>query len=347
MRKPSVLLIGNFLSGSLRGRRTVGEDLAAQLRRRGYAVVCASSRRNRLARLADMIGTVWSRRSEYEVAHVEVYSGPAFVWAEAACAALRWAGKPYILALHGGNLPRFSQHWPRRVGRLLRSAAAVVAPSPYLALATARFRSDVRIVPNALDLGAYPYRVRDSVRPKLIWLRSFQEMYNPTLAVRVVSTLAARFADAHLTMIGPGCGDGSLERTRELAARLGVSDRVTFTGAVPKSSVPEWLNRGDIFLNTTNLDNSPVSVLEAMACGLCVVSTDAGGLRYLLQPDVNALLASCGDADAMAALVCRILEQPRVAAGLSREARRTVEGFDWESVLPQWDQMLESAAALS
>ena len=67
--------------------------------------------------------------------------------------------------------------------------------------------------------------------------------------------------------------------------------------------VPSELNEFDIFLNTTFVDNTPVSVLEAMACGLCVVSTDVGGLSFLLEHEGDALLVPPDNPKAMAAAV--------------------------------------------
>jgi len=58
-------------------------------------------------------------------------------------------------------------------------------------------------------------------------------------------------------MIGPDKGDGSLQRTQEEAGRLGVLNQISFVGSIPKSHVSEWINSGDIFLNTTSVDNTP------------------------------------------------------------------------------------------
>jgi glycosyltransferase involved in cell wall biosynthesis len=100
------------------------------------------------------------------------------------------------------------------------------------------------------------------------------------------------------------------------------------------------MSQGDIFLNTTNVDNTPVSVLEALACGLCVVSTDVGGIPYLLEHEEDALLVPPDDAEAMAAAVRRVLTEPGLAERLSRNARKKAEGFDWSVVLPQWERLL-------
>ena len=103
-----LLMVGNFLNASVK-TRTASEELADHLSARGVGVLTTSSRTNRVARLADMVWTVWKRRHEYSVAQVAVFSGPAFIWAEVVCAALRLIGKPYVLTLHGGNLPQFAR----------------------------------------------------------------------------------------------------------------------------------------------------------------------------------------------------------------------------------------------
>ena len=100
------------------------------------------------------------------------------------------------------------------------------------------------------------------------------------------------------------------------------------------------LNSGDVFLNTTNVDNTPVSVIEAMACGLCVVSTNVGGLPYLLDDEQDSLLVQPDDPAAMATAVSRILRENVLATRLSQNARAKAEQFDWSTVLPQWLALL-------
>jgi glycosyltransferase involved in cell wall biosynthesis len=339
----TILLVGNFLSSST-GTRGVCEDLAERLRSLGWSVVTTSARPRRIPRLLDMLATAWTQRRLYAVAQVDVYSGPSFFWAEAVCWALRRAARPYVLTLHGGNLPAFAGRHRRRVRRLLLSAAAVTAPSRYLLSRMRPYREDIRLVPNPVDVTDFSFHPRNQPRPALIWVRAFHRIYNPDLAVRVLSLLARRFPAARLIMIGPDKGDGSLEQTRQLARGLGLADRITWAGAVQRKLLPAWLRRADILLNTANTDNTPVSVLEAMACGLCVVSTNVAGLPYLLEHDVQALLVPPDNPEAMAAAVGRVLTEPGLAARLSQNARRKAESLDWSVVLRQWQPLLTAAA---
>lgn len=385
-----VLLVGNFLSTARPGSSTVCELLARRLSSAGWPVLTTSDKSARLSRLADMLRTIWRRRNEYAVAQVDVYSGPSFIWAESVCWLLGRLRKPFVLTLHGGNLPAFARRWPGRVRRLLNSASAVTTPSRYLQEALGTYCDDLLLLPNAIDLNLYPFRLRSHAQPKLIWLRAFHNIYNPCMAARAVahllemenlrplassasgsqpstlnhqlhsapsspvasssvvsasspSDLRSPISDLRLAMFGPDKGDGSLERVRSEVKRLGLERRISLPGFVSKTQVPTALNSGDIFLNTTNVDNTPVSVIEAMACGLCVVSTNAGGIPYLLRDKEDALLVPLNDAPAMANAIHSIVAEPSLAARLSRNARGKAEKFDWSVVLPQWERLFALA----
>lgn len=335
----SVLIIGNFLSHA-NGSRGVCEDLTARLQETGWQVLSASRQKRRAPRLADMLLTAWRNRHSYSVAQIDVYSGLAYSYAEAVAWVLRRAGKPYVLTLHGGSLPRFARRHPGRVRRLLKSAARVTAPSRYLAEQMQEYAPGIRVIPNPIEIKAYPFALRQRPRPRLMWLRAFHEIYRPAIAVDVVRELCDTTPDVRLTMVGPDKGDGSYQRAREAVLRAGLEAQCHFVGSVSKSDVPQWLAQGDIFLNTTSIDNTPVTVLEAMACGLCVVSTNVGGMPYLVKHEHDALLVPPDNPSAMAAAVRRLLEEPGLAERISRNGREKAEDHDWSRVLPAWESLL-------
>lgn len=340
---PGVLFAGNFQSGP-GGALSVCEDLSNRLARRGWPIITVSRRQNRAGKLADMVSTAWRRRADYRVAQIDVFSGAAFVWAEAVAWTARRAGKPFVLTLHGGNLPAFAKQSPARVQRLMQAAAVVTAPSAFLREEMRQYRDDIVVLPNALTLDAYAYRLRSTVAPSIVWVRALHDVYNPTLVPRVLALLQANTPNATVTMAGPDKGDGSLQRTLELADTLGVRAQLRYVGGVPKSEVPVLLDQADIFLNTTNIDNTPVSVSEALASGLCIVSTAVGGIPYLLRDDHDALLVPPNDAPAAAEAIGRILFEPGLSERLSRAARARAEELEWSHVLPRWDTLLRQVA---
>jgi len=318
----------------------VCEDLSERLADRGWTVITTSARPGRLARLVDMTWVAWSCRAEYGVAQVDVYSGASFVWAEWVSGWLRLLGKKVILTLHGGNLPEFAKRWPRRVGRLLRQADRVTAPSEYLRRALRSWRPDIELMPNPIDFDRYSFRLRDKPKPNLVWLRALHRIYNPVLAVEVVAAVRRSFPDIRLALYGPDKRDGVLGDLEERIRGFGLADKVRWYGGVQKSEVAKVLSESDVFLNTTDVDNTPVSVIEAMACGLCVVSTNVGGVPDLVRDGQDGLLVGPRDPGGMAAAVTRVLENPGLSALLSGNAHRRVAGYDWGSVLPEWEKLV-------
>ena len=160
-------------------------------------MITVSDKPGRIPRFVDMLQTVWKRRHEYSVAQIDVFSGPAFIWAEAVCQTLKIARKPFIVTLHGGNLPDFARHWPGRVRKLLAQAEIVTTPSDYLCKQMQIYRKDLLVFPNPIDINLYPFILRGDPRPNLVWLRAFHNVYHPQLAPRVVALLQSDFPDCH------------------------------------------------------------------------------------------------------------------------------------------------------
>lgn len=331
-------MISNFLADK-HHNKNIWHALAERLRENGWEILTTSTRRIRLLRMVDMLWTVLHERSHYNLAHIDVFSGAAFMFAELCAALLRVLDKPYVLTLHGGRLPEFAQRNQRRVQALLRDAAVVVSPSHYQQKEFKHLRPDIRLIPNPINLAAAVYRHRTVAEPKLIWVRAFHSIYDPTMAVEVIHRLRAAFPSIHLTMVGPDKGDGSLSRMLAQAEKMNVIDRILIIPGVPHAQVPLLLDQADIFINTSNYDTSPQSILEAMANGLCIVSTNVGGIPYLVSDQKEALLVEHDQAEAMAENVSRILQDAKLAAGLSENARKKAEQFDWDVVLPQWEQL--------
>jgi len=332
----SILMIGNHFIND-QNNPNVWHELALQLR--NWKVITVSDKQKKFSKLLDMLWIIYSQRSNYQIVEVDVFSGPAFIWAEWCVLFLKFLNKRLVLTLHGGNLPEFAEIHPRRLRRVLGSAEKVVSPSSYLQKALRDFRDDIQVIPNPIDIESHPYRFRRSIEPKLIWVRSFHEIYNPSLAVKLLNQLIKKFPNIHLTMAGPDKGDGSFQGTVELAKSMGILNCIEFVGGVAKSEVPKYLNKNDIFLNTTNYDNTPLSILEAMACGLPIVTTNVGGIPWLVEDGVDGLLVPPDDPEAMAKAVGRILTEPGLAEKLSANARKKAEGYDWSLIMPMWEKL--------
>ena len=332
-------MIGNFLP-SPKHNKNVWYFLAEKLADTGWSVTTTSDKDNQFIRLLDMLFTIWRRKNSYQVAHIDVFSGKAFIYAQLSTCLLKMLKKRIVITLHGGGLPEFAAKKPYAVRAVLTAANAVVTPSPYLQNAFKDIRSDIILIPNPIDLTESIVKVREKALPKLIWIRAFHAVYNPCMAVKVVFLLKEDYPGIELMMLGTDKGDGTLGALLKLAEDLGVKPNLQIVGPVSHSEIPRWLDKADIFINTSNYDTAPRSILEAMANGLCVVSTNVGGIPLMAADNVEALLVDAGDARSMAMAVQRVLEDPELANMLSKNARNRAKLSDWSVILPQWNKLL-------
>jgi glycosyltransferase involved in cell wall biosynthesis len=247
------------------------------------------------------------------------------------------------MVLHNGLTPAFFSIFPRWSDRVLRRASALVAPSGFLPRALKPFGWDVRAIPNPIDLSIYPFRSRQFASPKLLWMRSFYPYYNPQMAVRTLTHLKKTYPDLSLVMAGK---DKGLQATvAQLAVELGVAANITFPGFLDETAKIAQFAQADIFINTNNVDNAPVSIVEAWAMGVPVISTSVGGISDLVKDGETGLLVPDDDDQAMAQAVDRLLQSPDLAKKLSTNGREQAEKFTWDIVRRQWETLFAEITA--
>ena len=336
--KTDILYIGNYLEKSL-GYKTAHEVLADHLRQEGFRVAQYSSEKNKFFRMAAMIyGFFRHIRASYIL--IDLYSTSNFYYALIIGFLASIFRKKYILILHGGNLPERWKRNPHLTGFLLRNAYKNVAPSGYLKNFFEEKGFDVIFIPNPLPVDQYTFKDRQHFRPYLLWVRSFARHYRPEMAVEVLHRLKQKYPEAKLCMIGP-VKDESFDITKQKVRQYGLENAVEFTGALSKSQWHAKAREFDFFINTTDVDNAPVSVTEAMALGLAVVSTNAGGLPFLLKDMEDAMLVDTNDPDAMAAKIEQLTENPGLARKMIRIARKKAENLDWKVIRKKWFDILK------
>jgi len=320
------------------------ELLAERFAAEGAEVVTTSAEVRRLPRLVDTLRAIRRWRSTVDVVVIAVFSGPGFAVADLTSRAARHYGIPQVLVLHGGELPEFAASHPRVIRACLGRAEAVVAPSAFLA-SEIRAGVEIGVIPNTFDVDTIPFRPRARLRPRLLWMRTFHPIYNPLLAIEVVQRLLADHPDATLTMGGQS--KGMLEECRRRVDELGLTDVVTFVGFLDETAKRAALDSHDVFLNTNDVDNTPVSVLEAAVAGLPIVATEVGGLPHLLQRDEEALLVPPRDPAAMAAAVRRLLSDDELALRLSSNGHAKALESGWPSARAKWAGTFERVVAPS
>ena len=249
-------------------------------------------------------------------------------------------GRPVVLNYHSGEAADHLQRSPI-ARRMLARVACNVVPSPFLADVFARFGLPATVVPNIIDLDRFAFRERDPLRPRFLSTRNLGYPYNVACTLRAFRMIQDRRPDASLTVVGSGPDEAAL---RQLAIELRLN-QVQFLGRVPPDAIAGIYAEHDIYIQSPDIDNMPLSVIEAFATGLPVVSTEAGGMPAILEPGQHGLLAPIGDHAALARASLSLLDHPDRARAFARAAHATCAPYTWGAARGQWIAVYRAAAA--
>ena len=243
--------------------------------------------------------------------------------------------------LRGGYLPgRYTKH-PHIFNFLLTDANTIICPSEYLQKSFEDLNLSIEIIPNYINLENYNFKVRNRIKPNLLWVRSIHNIYNPEMAIIVLSKILKKYPEAHLCMVGPEKDHKIMKKLITLINALAIKDHVTFGGKLSKKDWSELSNNYDIFINTTNYDNNPITLLEAMALGMPVVSTNVGGVPYLIEDEKTGFLVAPNDANAMAEKIIELISGELDHLQIIDNARVKVSKYDKQNIIPKWYSIID------
>ena len=330
-----IVYLGNKLEPHGATPSTI-DTLTPLLRKIGFKVKAVSSKKNKFARLSEMIAAIL-RTKTYDIVLIDTYSTRNFYYALIAAKICNYLDKPFILYLHGGNLQqRLASISVGNLG-VLQKAEHVLAPSVYLKEKLDRYFSTIQVIPNSIHLEQYKFLKRLKIEPKIIWVRALAEIYDPFKVLRVAELLQKTYPNYEILMVGPD-KEGLKDRLQ-----LEIDKKHLNIKLAGRLSKEEWIATAenyDIFLNTSKVDNTPVSVIEAMALGLPIVSSRAGGIPYLLEHGETALLVLDTHESDYAINIERMIKYPEMALNLAENARKEAESYDWEQVKHKWLELL-------
>jgi glycosyltransferase involved in cell wall biosynthesis len=247
--------------------------------------------------------------------------------------------KKVILSAHGGGAQLFFKKYGYLIRPVVNSVDAVSVPSGFLRSAfKSSFNIDAKIIPNTIDFGKFQYRERASVQPRILVTRSLEKIYNVGCVIRAFKIIHDQYPQSILGVVGDG---SQREHLQNAVEAFGLKDFVVFYGRVNHSRIQELYNSYDIYINASNVDNLPLVILEAFASGLPVVTTNAGGIPYIVEDGVTGLLADKDDSRGLAELVIKLLKEPEKALRLAQNARKESQKYSWENVRPLLFSLLE------
>jgi glycosyltransferase involved in cell wall biosynthesis len=276
------------------------------------------------------------RLAAVDVAHVFSASYASFLLAPVpAMAAARALHKRVVLHYHSGEADDHLASWGALVHPWLKLAHAIVVPSAYLREVFARHGYAVRVIPNVVDLSKFVYRERRPLRPRLLSTRNLEPHYRVDVILKAFALLKRDVPDATLTVTGYGSEEARLKRFVDAERLTGVH----FAGKVAPDDMPKVYDAADVFLNTSVVDNQPVSILEAFAAGLPVVTTPTGDIASLVRHQETGVIVPPFDPQSLAEAIRWVLTHPDAARRVAGRAYHSTAAFTWPAVRDQWAQV--------
>jgi L-malate glycosyltransferase len=269
----------------------------------------------------------------YDVLHIFSASYLSFLLSPTPAILIgRLYGVKTLLNYHSGEAEDHFRRWSRTAIPTIRMADEVVVPSGYLVEVFAQFGLSAKPIFNIIDTSVFCFRDRTPLKPYFLSNRNFEVHYGVDIVLKAFGIIQKEYSGAALVVVGDGSQRNYLH---QLAKDLKLRN-VQFTGRVEHEHAASLYDGSDVFLNGSSIDNQPLSILEAFACGLPVVTTNAGGIPFMVDHEVNALVGSVGDEKEMAVNCLRLLRDPALANRLVNSGQRECEKYAWKSLHHQW-----------
>ncbi|MBX3290096.1 MAG: glycosyltransferase family 4 protein [Acidobacteria bacterium] len=270
---------------------------------------------------------------KYDVLHVFSASYTSFVISPSpALLIAKLFGKPTILNYHSGEAADHLTRWKKTAIPTIKQFDKTIVPSAYLVDVFRTFDLPAKEIFNFVDTDSFTFRKRDPLKPIFLSNRNFEPHYNITCTLRTFKLIQSMVPDSSLIVVGDGSQNTLL---KDLSAELGLKN-IDFRGAIDPTEMPAIYAESDIYLNASSIDNMPLSLLEAFSAGLPVVSTNAGGIPYIVENERTGLLVDIDDHEALAEAALRLLRDNEFAQGIIKSAQEEVKRYSWENVRDQW-----------
>ncbi|MCB1705689.1 MAG: glycosyltransferase family 4 protein [Halioglobus sp.] len=287
-------------------------------------------------RIVPYLWRIWRLAGRVDVIHLMANSG--WSW-QLFAAPVIWIGwlrnTPVIVNYRGGEAREYLGASARWVKPSLARATRLVVPSGFLQQVFSEFGVAADVIPNIIDLEMFhpaAEHTTDSVFT-LVITRNLEPIYGLDTAIRALALARETVPALRLKIAGSGPQRAELQ---QLVQRLGLTDVVVFLGRLDRQQIVDLYHGADAMLNPSRVDNMPNSVLEALACGLPVISTNVGGVPYIVEDGQTALLVPRDDADAMAQAIVTVYTDSTLRSGLQERGCRAVAQYAWDEVRPQW-----------
>lgn len=322
----NVFLISNY-TPSVGGISIQVELLYKNLLNDGYCTTIFSTKASVIKRLFLIFKLGFIGR-KYDLFHIHACSDFGFFPAVLGIIVGKLLNKKIILTYHGGGAKEFFAKHPNFIRLFLCHTDANIVLSGYLAAVFEEYNIPFHVIPNILEPNKSAYRERTTIQPKFISIRSLEEVYNIKCIIKAFRIVQQKVPTSMLYILG----DGSCRSALETFVKEQLLDNVIFLGRVRNEQIYTFLDSADILLSSPIIDNQPVSLLEAFNAGLLVISSNVGGVPYMVEDGKSGLLFDSDNHVELADKMIFALEHQQQSLQMIQQAKNALDAYSWNSI---------------
>jgi glycosyltransferase involved in cell wall biosynthesis len=244
----------------------------------------------------------------------------------------RFYGCRTIVQLHSPWLNEWLERYSRVLCPILKFADQLLTSSARSSEILEEHGLNARPAPVFLPGPSPTNRKLTTVQPRIVVTRSLEQHNHVGLVIRAFRLVKQKYPRAELVIVGDGPQRGDLER---LVAEERING-VGFVGHVPRKEVSSFFAEADVHVNASARPDTPLSVLEAMAAGLPVLTVTGGGASELIRDRSNGLIVDAGDHIGLADRIVELVEDDALVGRLSEGAARYVDSLAWSRRRGEW-----------
>ena len=210
---------------------------------------------------------------------------------------------------------------------------------------------NIEIIPNGVDLEKFTQKDKCTIckmsdvqhkEPVILSVGRLEKVKGHKYLIEAFSILKKEVRNARLILVGDGSERGNLEGQAE---KLGVIDSVQFIGAIGHDDIPHYYHKADVFLMPSLSEGFGITVIEAMASGIPIVTTNVGSLAELVEDKKTGLFALPASASSLAQTMRFVLDNPKAADLLIKEGVKKASGYSWNNIAARVSSMYKTISS--
>ena len=335
-RKPQILMVGMHLTKTRGGITTLISEILKSPLKDEFEFVYIESQAEDYGSLGKAFLAARAlakfvfvcRRRRSEIVYVHLGSNASLYRESVFIRLAKIFGKKVFTHFHAGDIENYYP-FQSKIGRkfirqAIRSSDKIIAVSEESAgqLRNITGSSNIFVSPNAIDTSVFKPGKRSSDERqtdqtvRLLFVGAIGKLKGEKDLIEALAILRDRYSDIKVSFLGYGA-----ENLKSYCEQLKVHHFIEFLGAVSMTERIGFFQKADIFVLPTYAEAMPMSVIEAMAAGLPVISTTVGGIPELIENGVDGLLYAPGDVNALAEKISFLLDNKNIRIEIGKKAR--------------------------